>query len=111
MPRVERRTAPIFGGNDPLDHRQVAFAKCIILIAKKTSPRAIELLGIAPILHHATADKGGHSFGAVPGLKQQSVVAVKSLIDRQPGERHVRLPSSWCLILLCVPKTPSWLIR
>src|ERR1043166_7859191 len=80
MPRVERRAPLIFGGNDPLDRRQVTLAECIILIAKETLPRAIELLGIDPILHDTTADKGGHFFGSVPRAKQQSVVVVRSLI-------------------------------
>src|SRR3954452_8155926 len=89
MPAVERHTPPIFGGNDPLDYRQVALAERIVLIAKETLPPAIGLLGIDPTLHDMTADEGGHFFGAVPRVKQQSVVVVRSLVDRQPGERHV----------------------
>jgi hypothetical protein len=69
MPAVERRTPPIFGGNDSLDYRQVALAERIVLIAKETLPPAVGLLGIDPTLHDTTADKGSHFFGAVPRVK------------------------------------------
>jgi hypothetical protein len=57
---VERGSALVLRGDDPLDRRQIALAKRIVLLAKETFLPRLQLNRIDPIVHYAPADERGH---------------------------------------------------
>jgi hypothetical protein len=83
---VECPAALIFARYDPLDGRQVALAKCVVLIAKKAVPAFQRPVRVDPIIHYAPADKCHNLLTAVPTVKEQAVTVVGAIIYFKPRE-------------------------
>jgi hypothetical protein len=83
---VERRTTLIFARHDPLDGRQVALAKRVVLIAKKAVPAFQRPARVDPIIHYAPAYECRNLLLAVPAVKEQAVTVVGAIIYSKPRE-------------------------
>ncbi len=83
MLTIQGCTSIIFGGNDTRDCRQLVFAECVILVAKKTLSPPVRLPLIDPILHDPSTYERRNLDRFVPSMQQQPVAVVRTFIGGQ----------------------------